>query len=112
MFYYQQVTILIFYSVGETIVWGRDCYTPSDGYIGCREEQRHEKPAQVCYCDGDLCNARMEDITTSTTTTTTPKGKNYQMKQSNFARITNCQTKINFNNRYLFSTRTPMLRMR
>ena len=71
--------------MGETIVWGRDCYTPPDGYIGCREEQRHEKPAQVCYCDGDLCNARMEDITTSTTTA--PNGKNYQMKRSNFARI-------------------------
>ena len=69
-----------FYLVGETIVWGRDCYTPPDGYIGCREEQRHEKPAQVCYCDGDLCNAKMEDIST-TSTTTTPNGKIYQIKQ-------------------------------
>ena len=66
--------------MGETIVWGRDCYTPPDGYIGCREEQRHEKPAQVCYCDGDLCNAKMEDIST-TSTTTTPNGKIYQIKQ-------------------------------
>ena len=77
--------VLCFYNfvVGETVLWGRDCYTPPDGFIGCRQEDRHDKPADVCYCEGDLCNAKMEDISTSTSSkpttqttapTTTHKG--------------------------------------
>ena len=68
---------MYYFVVGETVQWGRDCYTPDDGYIGCRQEDHHGKPADVCYCEGDLCNAKMEDISTTsspkpTTQTTAP----------------------------------------
>ena len=70
--------------VGETFQWGRDCYTPPDGFVGCRQETRHEKPVQVCYCEGDLCNAKMDDISTSTTTekltSSSTNGKNTHNK--------------------------------
>ena len=59
----------LYFTVGESMIWARDCYTPPDSFVGCREEQRHDKPAAVCYCEGDLCNAKMDDITTTTSTT-------------------------------------------
>ena len=80
---------MVTFLVGETFQWGRDCYTPPDGFVGCRQETRHEKPVQVCYCEGDLCNAKMDDISTSTTTekstSTSTHGKNNHNKLRNFA---------------------------
>ena len=62
--------------------YARGCYSPPDDFIGCRHQPGDHHPCNgecdVCYCDGDLCNAKMDDsVTTSTTTlsTTSRKGQ-------------------------------------
>ena len=63
------------HSEGENI-WARDCYSPTDQFIGCREEQKHDEPVQVCICDEDLCNAKMHEESTSTSTIKTTTSEN------------------------------------
>ena len=53
-------------------MWKRDCYTPPDDHIGCHEEEQHDTPVEICVCDENLCNANIEDITSTTRTTTSP----------------------------------------
>ena len=53
-------------------MWKRDCYTPPDDHIGCHEEEQHNTTVEICVCDENLCNANIEDITSTTRTTTLP----------------------------------------
>ena len=53
-------------------MWKRDCYTPPDDHIGCHEEVQHDTPVEICVCDENLCNANIEDITSTTRITTLP----------------------------------------
>ena len=60
----------------EEQIWRRDCYTPPDDFIGCKEEMQHGEQVGICVCADSLCNENMGDIstTTSTTSTTTSDG--------------------------------------
>ena len=56
-------------------IWRRDCYTPEDGFVGCKNDNRSNGTMhwdiEICVCEGDLCNVKMGDITTSSTESTT-----------------------------------------
>ena len=57
-------------------IWARGCYTPAEEFIGCRQEEQHGKPVELCICDEDLCNAKMDDESTSTSTIITTTSEN------------------------------------
>ena len=62
-------------------IWRRDCYEPSDGFIGCSKEEKSNGTMtwtiDICICKEPNCNEKMGSISSSTTptTTTTHKGK-------------------------------------
>ena len=79
MTYYDSISVI---SVDAPVGWGRGCILlPPDTTVGCRHETYHEEPAEVCYCDTNLCNSKMEE-TSSKSPETTTKGKKESAKIS------------------------------
>ena len=74
------------FSVGVPVGWGRGCtLLPKDSSVGCRQETYHEEPAEVCYCNTNLCNSKMEE-TSSKSPETTTKGNKESAKISLYMR--------------------------
>ena len=64
----------------EEDIWRRDCFSPDDGFVGCKQDSRdngtHSGNFEICVCEGSLCNIKMGDISSSSTSkSTTHKGK-------------------------------------
>ena len=65
----------------EEDIWRRDCFSPDDGFVGCKQGSRNNGSSscnfEICVCEGSLCNIKMGDISTSTSKSTTHKGKHW-----------------------------------
>ena len=65
----------------EEDIWRRDCFSPDDGFVGCKQDSRNNGSSswniEICVCEGSLCNIKMGDISTSTSKSTTHKGKHW-----------------------------------
>lgn len=62
---------------GFEVFWRRDCiHRTSTEPLGCFQQTYNDGNIVVdeCICEGDFCNEKMPEFTTSTTTSTTTRG--------------------------------------